>query len=42
MVRPRSINDKGAVDDYRRPKLVVQTIARHFAAKAAALAARRA
>lgn len=31
MGRPRMINDKGAVDDYRRPKLVVETIARHFA-----------
>lgn len=35
MSRPRAINDKGAVDDYRRPKLVVETIKRHFAAKAA-------
>ncbi|OGV65551.1 MAG: hypothetical protein A2498_08515 [Lentisphaerae bacterium RIFOXYC12_FULL_60_16] len=39
MVRPRSINDKGAVDDYRRPKLVVQTITRYFADKSAALRA---
>jgi beta-glucuronidase len=42
MARPRSINDKGAVDDFRRPKLVVETIKRHFAAKAAALRAERA
>lgn len=37
MSRPRCINDKGAVDDYRRPKLVFETIKRHFAAKEDAL-----
>lgn len=32
--RPRCMNNKGAVDEHRRPKLVFDTIKRHFAAKA--------
>jgi beta-glucuronidase len=32
--RPRSMNNKGAVDEHRRPKLVFDVIKHHFAAKA--------
>jgi beta-glucuronidase len=34
MNRPRTMNNKGAVDEWRRPKLVMDTITRHFARKA--------
>lgn len=34
--RPRSYNDKGIVDEYRRPKLGYEVVKRHFRALAAA------
>jgi beta-glucuronidase len=39
MNRPRTMNNKGAVDEIRRPKLVVEVIRRRFAEKQALLAA---
>lgn len=36
MGRPRCMNNKGIVDEYRRPKLAYDTVRRHFAAAAAA------
>lgn len=33
-MRPRCMNNKGAVDEQRRPKLVFDVIKHHFAAKA--------
>jgi len=33
--RPRCMNNKGVVDEYRRPKLVAKIIKRHFAKRAA-------
>ena len=35
--RVRCMNNKGCVDEHRRPKLSFETVKRHFAAKAAAL-----
>lgn len=35
--RVRCMNNKGSVDEHRRPKLVFETVKRHFAAKTAAL-----
>lgn len=34
MGRPRCMNNKGAVDENRTPKMVVGVIERHFAGKA--------
>ena len=36
MGRPRCMNNKGIVDEYRRPKLAYDTVRRHFAAAGAA------
>jgi beta-glucuronidase len=38
--RPRSMNNKGAVDEHRRPKLVFDVIKHHFAAKSGLPSAR--